>query len=156
KSQLAGRIDGTRGAVDAFFRTAERLRFRLLLGRGNELTEATRELQEALDQFYVLKSPDWTKLEYFHELLDDERRHRLRIEVDELLFLWMATIAESLSANRHPDDRTRVPVDRQAVARAVELCEHALTFVEPKEPWRALKARLEAFAGPGEHPDASG
>jgi tetratricopeptide (TPR) repeat protein len=154
KSKLADRIDQTRNAADAYFAAAERLRFRLLLGKGSELDDASRDLQAAFQPFYVLKAHDWTKLDHIQNLLDDATRERLRLEVNELLFLWMATLDESLSAAGDSHDAA-VPKARESVAKAIAICEHVLTFAEPQAPWRALKARLEALQRGDGHAPAS-
>ena len=77
------------------FPAADDLRFQLLLDEGAELNEATVELQRVLAPFFVLESADWTQLGHTMGLLDDARRERIVNDVNELLFLWMATIDES-------------------------------------------------------------
>jgi serine/threonine protein kinase/Flp pilus assembly protein TadD len=152
KAQLADRIAQTRDAADDLFRAGESLRFRLLLGRDDELTGAIQELQRVLKPFYVLEAGDWTKLEHILVLLDQDRRDRLRRDVNELLFFWMAAIAESLSSQRGLAKPGGPPADRTAIATAVAICDHALTFVAPKEPWLALRALLERSATIPERP----
>ena len=146
--------------ADALFQAADGLRFRLLLGERNELRQATTDLQEKLAPFYVLANPDWTKLGHTLDLLDDARRNRLLVEVNELLFLWMAAIHESVGLASDGNPGQRVTEEQKALASAVTICERALNWVEPKGPWRALEARLEAdrvkdaspLVDAGEHP----
>jgi serine/threonine protein kinase/tetratricopeptide (TPR) repeat protein len=146
KGQLAGRYAQTRRAADDLFDAAARLRFRLLLGKGPTLTRAVEELGHVFEPFYVLQAGDWTKLEHIRVLLDQPRLDRLRIEVNELFFLWVATIDRELFETRSDGVAPLPTSDRKAAATAVELCERALTFVDTKEPWRALMARLERAA----------
>jgi tetratricopeptide (TPR) repeat protein len=145
KSQLADRIDRTRSAADALFDAADGLRFRLLLGEGNELVTAFQDLQKAIEPFYVLKSDDWTKLDHTLNLLDRVRRQRLLIEVNELLFLWMAAIDELLESSPDAREIQGAPPDREPVASARAICDRALVWAEPKGPWRAMAARLKAL-----------
>ena len=160
KSGLAQRIGRARHDADALFQAADGLRFRLLLGERNELRQATTDLQEKLAPFYVLANPDWTKLGHTLDLLDDARRNRLLVEVNELLFLWMAAIHESVGLASDGNPGQRVTEEQKALASAVTICERALNWVEPKGPWRALEARLEAdrvkdaapLVDAGEHP----
>jgi len=144
KSNLAERSRFARNQADAVDHAADGLRFRLLLGKGKELTQASEDLQGVLAPFYVLENSDWTKLPDPFGLLDEKRQNLLLVEVNELLFLWMAAIDESLASNRDGIEQPRVPVDREAIARALSICERALVWVEPKGPWLALEARLEA------------
>jgi len=144
KSQLAERIGHVRSHADALFQAADGLRFRLLLGEGRELTRASRDLQAVLAPFYVLESADWTRLDHTLTLLDGARRDRLLVEVNELLFLWMAAIDESLAFNGEAAQQRRAPPDQQAIARAQSICERAIVWVETKGPWLALEARLQA------------
>jgi serine/threonine protein kinase/predicted Zn-dependent protease len=142
KRKLAERFAKTRGDADALFQTAERLRFRLLLNR-RQLTEAGVELQDALAPFFVLTSADWTQLDHIIELLDPPRLKRLRIEVNELLFFWIVTLDEFLSSEQGPGNEARRLQTGHAIAKLVAICDTALAFAEPKEPWRALRAWLK-------------
>ncbi|MFI5458840.1 MAG: protein kinase [Isosphaerales bacterium] len=144
KSNLAERSGSARNQADAVEQAADGLRFRLLLGVGSELTRASRDLQNVLAPFYVLENSDWTKLAHPFGLLDKKRQNLLLAEVNELLFLWMAAIDESLASNPDAAEQPRERVDRKAIARALSICERALVWVEPKGPWLALEARLEA------------
>ncbi len=144
KRKLAERFAKTRGNADALFQTAERLRFRLLLNRNRELTEASVELQDALAPFFVLTSSDWTKLDHILDLLDPPRLEKLRIEVNELLFFWIVTLDEVLSSSEPgPGNEARRLRKEDGIAKLVVRCDSALAFAEPKEPWRALRARLQ-------------
>ncbi len=143
KSTFAERSDRVRHDADALTEAADGLRFRLLLGEGSELTQATVDLQKVLAPFYVLESADWTKLDHTLSFLDQKRRERLLVEVDELLFHWMAAIDESIVAGTEARGTDRSIEDQQALARALSICDRVLGWVEPKGPWRALRARLE-------------
>ena len=76
-------------------------------------------------------------------MLDQNRRERLLSEVNELLFLWIAQIDESLESNPDSSDNNRVPSDRGAAAKALLICNKALVWVEPKEPWLAMVERIK-------------
>src|SRR5262249_49091788 len=78
-------------------------------------------------------------------------------DVNDLLFLWMLRIDESLAAGPATSDHAPGLPRGEAADRAVAICKHALAFVQPKEPWRALQARLERHRNPaadatGPHP----
>jgi serine/threonine protein kinase/Tfp pilus assembly protein PilF len=151
KSQLAERIDQTRAAADTLFEVADVLRFRLHLGEGDELVGAFKDVQKALAPFYVLQSEDWTKLDHTLNLLDANRRERLLIEVNELLFLWVAQIDDFLDSSRIPLDNHTVRDGTDPAGSALAICSRALVWAEPKGPWLAMTARLKAhearFAG---------
>jgi eukaryotic-like serine/threonine-protein kinase len=143
KSKLAERYERARIDADALFEAADSLRFRLLLGEGKELVKVFEDLQAALAPFFVLKNEDWTKLNPTLSLLDDHRRKRLLIEVNELLFLWIAQIDETLESTPDSSDKMRVPTDRDPVAKALLICKKALVWVEPEEPWLAMVERIK-------------
>ena len=144
KRKLAERYAKTRGDADALFRTAEPLRFRLHLNWRRELTEASLELQEAFAPFFVLTSPDWTKLDHILELLDSSRLERLRTEVDELLFFWIVTLDEALSSpEQAPGKEVGRQREEEGIAKLVGFCDIGVAFAEPKEPWLALRAWLQ-------------
>ncbi|HZW30453.1 MAG TPA: protein kinase [Isosphaeraceae bacterium] len=153
KANLAERYDDARRTADTFFQDAERLRFLLLLGQGAELAAASDKLQQELNTYFVLTSRDWTKQEN-HKLepLDPPRLQRLRGDVNELLFLWMLSVLRSLDEAPAADPGRRDAAmgfpQAEAAARAVAICDHALVFVEPKPPWRALKSRLQRHLRP--------
>src|SRR5262249_7192356 len=63
--------------------------------------------------------------------------------------LWMLSVDESLSGEPAAQDPALGFPPGQAAARALAICDHALLFVEPKGPWRALKARWERHLQPG-------
>ncbi len=140
KSKLAERKQRTQKDADALFKAADLLRFQLLLDDGRELTQATVELQGALAPFFVLENEDWTKLEHMMVLLDADRRKQIVKDVNELLFLWMAAIDESVSNSPRGKARER----EELLESAVAICEKALVWAEPKAPWRALLAGLRA------------
>ena len=92
----------------------------------------------------MLTSSDWTKLDHNLEPLDPPRLERLRIEVNELLFCWIVTLDEVLSSSGPgPGRAARRLRTEDGIAKLVMRCDSALAFAEPKEPWRALRARLQ-------------
>ncbi len=142
KSHLAERHERTRRKADTLFEAAGSLRFRLLLGEGTELVQLFEDLQQALAPFSVLKNEDWTKRDHNLSLLDRDRRERLLNEVNELLFLWIAEIDESMDS-APAAEKSRGPHDRDAVETALLICEKALLWVEPKDPWLAMMERIK-------------
>ena len=157
KSKLAERTAIIHQQADDLSRAADDLRFRLLLDEGSELTEATREIKRVLAPFFVLENANWTKLDHSLNLLEPPRRARLLNDVNELLFLWMATIDESAADSpRLPDKSTSVE-NTELMAPALAICEKALVWVDPKAPWLALEARLRASRStPARAPDRHG
>jgi serine/threonine protein kinase/predicted Zn-dependent protease len=147
KSHLAAETIKARRDALALFQAADGLRFRLLLSRDEDLTEAMRSLHAVLEPLYVFKSQDWADVDtpMLKPLtrLVPAQRERVKQEVNELLFLWTAAIFESLE--RAPaDGHVLSPIQRQAAfATAVGFCDRALAFARPREPWLALKARLQ-------------
>ena len=139
KRKLAERFAQIRGDADALFQTAERLRFRLLLNR-SPVDRGRGRAPEALAPFYVLTSHDWTKLDHILELLDAPRLERLRIEVNELLFLWIATRRVAVFGTRSRGQGRRIGKRRSRSSS--RFCDMALAFADAKEPWRA-RGRLE-------------
>ena len=161
KSNLAERHEQTRIEADALFETAESLRFRLLLGEEEELVKVFEDLQRALAPFFVLKNEDWTKRNPTLSMLDKSRQDRLLIEVNELLFLWIAEIDDSLEFTPDRGDKNEALSDRGAAAKALRICDKALVWVEPKEPWQAMvelikrhQARRAAPLATPRHPAA--
>ncbi len=138
KSKVAKRHERSRIEADNLFEAADSLRFRLLLGEDKELVQVFEDLQKSLAPFYVLKNEDWTRLNTNLSLLDKSRRERLLSEVNEILFLWIAEIDESLESA--PDSRARnhLSPDGDPVGKALTICNKALVWVEPKEPWLAM------------------
>jgi serine/threonine protein kinase/Tfp pilus assembly protein PilF len=131
--------------ADDIHRAADGLRFRLIR-LGDDLASASTALQKALEPFRILPPApieDWTKRPDVKDRLDSERIERLRHEVNELMFLWVCAIDETLSKSTSPDPRT--------IHTALNLCDHALAFAEPPGPWRALRARLERQQAAGVH-----
>ncbi len=151
KSQLAERAGQMQKQADALFQAADDLRFQLLLDEGAELNEATVELQRVLGPFFVLESDDWTKLGITMNLLDDARRVRIVNDVNELLFLWMATIDESAWNSTSSDGKPGPGENQVLLEPVVAICEQAIGWVDSKAPWRALEARLRESkaVGPG-------
>ncbi len=144
KSKLAERTGNVHNEADDLARSAEDLRFRLLLDEGTELTRATLEIKRVLAPFYVLKKDNWTELNYSVTLLDPTRRARLFKDVNELLFLWMAVIDESAGDSPRMGEKSTAKERDELLAPALAVCEKALVWVEPKAPWLALEARLRA------------
>jgi eukaryotic-like serine/threonine-protein kinase len=138
RAVLAEQTGTIRDEADALFRAAVPLRFRLL-DFGGDLASASRDLPQVLKPFYVLVNTNWATRDDL-KLLDEPRRRRLINEVNELLFLWVVAL-----------DRSNDP---EAIRRAIKICDRALVFAEPKGPWTALRARLEARrAGRATPPD---
>ncbi len=150
KGTLATRYAEVYANADALHRSAERLRFDLLL-QLKELPKIWPELRQALEPFYVLKSPDWTRMELPFGMLDEDRARQLKDEVDQLLFLWVKAVVESLSQvrRRRPEQlRAESPgAPPDIVAFTLEACDRALVFSRSKAPWRALRDRLARMRG---------
>ncbi len=144
KSKVAQRTKKVHDEADDLNRSADDLRFRLLLDEGSELTDATLEIKRVLAPFYVLENENWTKLDYSLNLLDPARRARLLKDVNELLFLWMAVIDESAGDSPQLSEKSTAKERMELLAPALAICEKALIWVEPKQPWLALEARLRA------------
>ncbi len=107
KGAVAERHASVRAAADSLHRAAEHLRFRLLLDR-EDLPDLSLEVQEALKSFFVLERSDWMALDYGFLMLGQDQRARLKDEVNELLFLWVAALEKSLpSDGREPRDPAR-------------------------------------------------
>ncbi len=126
RRQDALQAENIRYRADAFFRTAESIRFRLITRHG--LDSASRDLQEAFAEFRVLSPTPWTRDPELNRL-DPYRRARLIEEANELLFLWV------VNADRRGDHQT--------ARRAAAVCDRALSFAEPRGPWLALRARYQ-------------
>src|SRR5207249_539577 len=63
-------------------------------------------------------------------------------EVNELLFLWVVAVG------------TDRPGGPEMARRALEYCDRALTFAEPRGPWVALRDWWRRRLGALEHPPA--
>jgi serine/threonine protein kinase/predicted Zn-dependent protease len=155
KAKMAKLIGTTRGQADELLHRSEDLRFRLI-GLGDDLPAAVAELKQRLAPFYVLNSKqDWNELQYIWGLLDETRAKALKHEVNELLFLWMVGVETSF---RSADSKVaaRLARDPELVASALEVCDRALTFAEPREPWIAVRTLLNSrrATSPDERPDA--
>lgn len=140
KALLAKRHAETHGNVAALHEASDGLRMRMI-GLGDDLPGAVRELQDLLKPFYVLSSREnWTTLDHLWSQLDEPSAVRLRREVNELLFLWMVEVESSLrpSGPSGPTDD-----EAAAIRRALEVCDRAIRFATPNGPWRALRDRLE-------------
>ena len=94
--------------------------------------------KKLLAPFYVLKNEDWTRLNLQLNLLNKARRERLLNEVNEVLFLWIAEIDESLESAPDSKARTHLSPDGDPVGKALMICNKALVWVEPREPWLAM------------------
>jgi serine/threonine protein kinase/Tfp pilus assembly protein PilF len=132
---LARETGAIRGAADRLFRVAKPLRFRLIRFCG-DLPSATRELEEILKPFFVLKNPNWTTRSEL-TLLEREQREQLVREVNELLFLWIFALDQSC-------DEATPDAAADIVKKALSYCDQALVFAKPRGPWEALRARLSA------------
>ena len=88
-----------------------------------------------LKPFTVAAPHDWTKQRTELTLLDESKRARLIVEVDELLFLLAVAL-----------DRSRDPGSARL---AVETCDRAIRSSRSPGAWKALRARLD---GSGDAP----
>ncbi len=149
KRILADRFAKTQKDADRLIKAAERLRFRLLLNGNHDLPGIKREIDDIFAPFYVLKQedndrPDWTKLDHVLKPLDSQCVSRLKVNVNELLFFWIFQLDDYLASSfRVAVDEARRAPERQAIAELIKVCDRALLFAEPKEPWQALRAWLE-------------
>jgi len=148
KSMVAKRKYQAGNDANSLFEKADDLRFRLLLPEGDDLTHASVELQQVLSPFCVLTSPDWTEVDEKSlkplTIFEQRTRDRLKKEVNELLFLWIAAIDEEVASSLDPADEARAKRDKEVIERAVAICDGSLVWAQPNGPWLALKARLEA------------
>jgi serine/threonine protein kinase/lipoprotein NlpI len=142
RAAAAERHRSIRQDADDLFATADNLRFRILLNEGDGLARISEDLKKPLEPFYVFESENWTALEPMMTLLDRKRREQLKSEVNELLFLWTWAIESSLAPDPDEVDRTPAAADLEVRERALAICRQALSWAEPKEPWRALEERL--------------
>ena len=69
------------------------------------------------------------------------RRQALISEANELLFLWVVVALDGEQS-----------VDPVEVRRAATICDAAIAFASPVEPWRALRHRCETVLGGNPHP----
>ena len=130
----AGTIDAN---ADALFVASEPLRFRLS-GLEGDLETATRDLQAVLKPFTVAAPHDWTKQRTELTLLDEAKRARLIVEVDELLFLLAVAL-----------DRSGDP---RSARLAVETCDRAIrssTIARRMEGTPGAAGRVGGGAGRG-------
>jgi serine/threonine protein kinase/predicted Zn-dependent protease len=142
KGELAARHARVRRYADDLRHEADRLRFRLLLDP-EDLPDLSRELRRVLHPFYVLENADWATLEHTIGMLDPDQQVQVKDDVNELLFLWAAALDRSPSlAGVDSGDPTADAKEQQIVSSAVEICDRALTFARPREPWLALRSRL--------------
>jgi tetratricopeptide (TPR) repeat protein len=147
KRALAERHASVRADAQHLNRAAEHLRFRLLLDE-EDLPTLSLEVRKALERFFVLEPRVWTDVPYVFGMLGPEEQAPLRDEVNELLFLWVAAIERTLSAaGREPTDRPGREKERLTVASALDICDRALGFAEPRAPWLALRARIGRHRG---------
>jgi len=140
KSALAKRHAETHRNVAALHAASDDLRMRMI-GLGDDLPGAVRELQELLKPFYVLSSrEDWTTLDYLWSQLDEPSGIHLRREVNELLFLWMVGVESSLPP---AGPKGAGGGEAAAIHRALEICDRAIRFASPGAPWAALRDRFQ-------------
>jgi serine/threonine protein kinase/Tfp pilus assembly protein PilF len=144
KSELSKKIATTRAQAQRLLDRSESLRFRLI-GMGEDLPAAVRELKELMAPFYVLTSRDrWNTLNHLWEQLEENQWRELRHEVNELLFLWVAGIEAALRPAGNPPASSRLAGEPEILEQALDICDRAIAFSEPNGPWRALRALLEA------------
>jgi tetratricopeptide (TPR) repeat protein len=164
KSALCNKISTTRAQAQALIDASESLRFRLI-GMGEDLPAAVQELGRLLAPFYVLNTQkEWDNLDYIWEQLDRDQRARLRHEINELLFLWVAGIEDALRRQVDPPTARGRHEDLPVIDEALRVCDRATSFAERKGPWLALRALLEAHReeaggpppGPGPTPKRPG
>ena len=94
--------------------------------------------------FYVLKNEDWTKLDTNLTLLDqDSPGTALDARSTSSCFSGWPKLTTRSSPEPTAARNDRQP-DRDPVAKALKICEKALVWVEPKEPWLALVERDQA------------
>ncbi|MGC8643518.1 MAG: protein kinase domain-containing protein, partial [Isosphaeraceae bacterium] len=143
KAKSANLIVTKRGQADALLERSEDLRFRLI-GLGEDLPGAVNELKQLLQPFYVLETKeDEVAPQHILGLLDPDRQKLLRHEVDELLFLWMVSVENAWRKAETAPGQGRPMLDPGALQNALLVCDRALTFVESKGPWLALRAELQ-------------
>ena len=139
ETEEAGTIDAN---ADALFHASEPLRFRLS-GLEGDLVSATHDLQTVLKPFTVAAPHDWTKQRTELTLLEESKRARLLVEVDELLFLFAVAL-----------DRSGDP---ESTRLAVETCDRAIRSSRSPGAWLALRARRNRSGkapAEGENPSA--
>src|SRR5262249_36120295 len=142
KGELAARHARVRRDADVLHDAADRLRFRLLL-EPEDLPDLSLELRQVLHPFYVLENADWATLAHTSGMLDPDQQVQVKDDVNELLFLWTAALDRSPSlAGLDSGDPTAAAKEQQIVSSALEICDRALMFARPREPWLALRARL--------------
>ncbi len=147
KLNFAERNDQMRADADRLFDAAHDLRFRLLWNEGGELPQITLDLQDVLEPFFVFKRADWITLVFTKNLLEEKRRERLKHDVNELLFLWITAIDESLDSGRGAGETSSSADAKEVEDRARSICDLVLAWVEPKGPWIALRDRLRRHGG---------
>ncbi len=123
--QEARRVDRN---ARALLGVAEHLRFTLLGFTNDDEADDLSTLRRVLEPFQVLVLDDWTTLPEL-SLLSAERRARLVVEVEQLLYFWAVSI-------------TADPVSDPSAA--VAICDSALAFSQTPGPWRALRERCQA------------
>ena len=148
KRKLAERYAQTQNDAERLFQTADRLRFRLLRNGNRDLSSIWDEIDNVFAPFFVLTakrdSPDWTKLKHVLEPLDPRSLERLKVDVNALLFFWVFRLDQYITTSEPKnDDPAWLKKKHQGTASLIELCDRALTFAVPKEPWRALRASLQ-------------
>jgi tetratricopeptide (TPR) repeat protein len=140
-----------RAEADTLFREADALRFLLLNSKAereaptNDFRETKRDVEKALEPFYIFANKDWLDRSEL-TLLDRRRRERLPEEVNEILFLWGWAFDRWATALHPPDDN-------ELIRGAIKTCDWALQFTAQKEPWQALRAHYAGrLAGELERP----
>ncbi len=128
-----------RDRADRLFEVGERLRFSLLHFSADP-KGIGQSVAAVLAEFSIPDDPDWIRRPDL-ALLDGARRQALISEANELLFLWVVVALDREQS-----------VDPAEVRRAAAICDAAIAFASPVEPWRALCHRCETVLGGNPHP----
>ena len=139
ESRRARLTKEVRDRVDRLFEVGERLRFSLLHFSADP-RGIGQSVAAVLAEFSIPDDPDWIRRPEL-ALLDGARRQALISEANELLFLWVVVALDREQS-----------VDRAEVRRAATICDAAIAFALPVEPWRALRQRCETVLGGNPHP----
>ncbi|MBV8488263.1 MAG: tetratricopeptide repeat protein, partial [Planctomycetaceae bacterium] len=144
KADTCSRVLAVRQKAKLLLDASESLRFRLI-GQGEDIPGAIEQLKTLLEPFYVLNSKKELKeLEHRWGLLDDQQRAALKHEVDELLFLWMVEVLNSLRKEGETGKAAPIAKDPATLRQALNVCDRGMIFAEAPRPWQALRALLEA------------
>jgi serine/threonine protein kinase/Tfp pilus assembly protein PilF len=134
ESHRVSRIKEIRNKADRVFDIGERLRFSLLHFSADR-KDVSRSVEVALAEFSIPDDPDWMRRPDL-SLLDATQRQALINQANELLFLWVVVALDREGS-----------VDRAEIRRAATICDAAVAFATPVEPWEELRHRCEAALG---------